>query len=64
MRKALVALFFFSGAGKPSNIVGYLDMETMSIVDSQMYIDGYQVKLVSDTSYGSLWEVSFVLKEF
>ena len=44
--------------------VGYLDMETMNIVDTQMYIDGYQVKLVSDTSYGSLWEVSFTLKEF
>ena len=26
--------------------------------------DGYQVKLVSDTSYGSLWEVGFTLKEF
>ena len=38
--------------------------ETMNIVDTQMYIDGYQVKLVSDTSYGSLWEVSFTLKEF
>ena len=38
--------------------------ETMNIVNTQMYIDGYQVKLVSDTSYGSLWEVSFVLKEF
>ncbi len=44
--------------------VGYPDMETMNIVDTQMYIDGYQVKLVSDTSYGSLWEVSFKLKEF
>ena len=44
--------------------VGYLDMETMNIVDTQVYIDGYQVKLVSDTSYGSLWEVSFTLKEF
>ena len=32
--------------------------------DLQMYIDGYQVKLISDTSYGSLWEVSFTLKEF
>jgi hypothetical protein len=31
---------------------------------TQMYIDGYQVKLVSDTSYGSLWEVSLTLKEF
>ena len=44
--------------------VGYLDMETMNIVDTQVYIDGYQMKLVSDTSYGSLWEVSFTLKEF
>lgn len=42
----------------------YLGMETMNIVNTQMYIDGYQVKLVSDTSYGSLWEVSFTLKEF
>ena len=46
------------------NKFSYLDMETMNIVDTQMYIDGYQVKLVSDTSYGSLWEVSFTLKEF
>lgn len=41
-----------------------VEMETMNIVNTQMYIDGYQVKLVSDTSYGSLWEVSFTLKEF
>ena len=39
-------------------------METMNIVNTQMYIDGCQVKLVSDTSYESLWEVSFTLKEF
>ena len=44
--------------------VGYLDTATSNLVTTQMYIDGYQVKLVSDTSYGSLWEVSFVLKEF
>ena len=44
--------------------MGYLDMETMNIVDTQIYIDGDQVKPVSDTSYGSLWEVSFTLKEF
>ena len=44
--------------------VGYPDTATSNIVNTQMYIDGYQVKLVSDTSYGSLWEVSFVLKEF
>ena len=55
----------FSAYKKLARItVRYLDMETMNIVDTQMYIDGYQVKLVSDTSYGSLWEVSFVLKEF
>lgn len=55
----------FSAYKKLASItVGYLDMETMNIVDTQMYIDGYQVKLVSDTSYGSLWEVGFTLKEF
>lgn len=55
----------FSAYKKLASItVGYLDLETMNIVDTQMYIDGYQVKLVSDTSYGSLWEVSFTLKEF
>ena len=55
----------FSAYKKMASItVGYLDMETMNIVNTQMYIDGYQVKLVSDTSYGSLWEVSFTLKEF
>ena len=44
--------------------VGYLDMETMNIVDTEMYMTGFQSKLVADTSYGSLWEVSFTLKEF
>ena len=44
--------------------VGYLDMATMEMVTTQMYMDGYQVKLVHDTSFGSLWEVSFALKEF
>ncbi|MBP3805872.1 MAG: hypothetical protein J6I76_18645 [Oribacterium sp.] len=55
----------FSVYKKLSSInVGYLDTATSNIVTTQMYIDGYQVKLVSDTSYGSLWEVSFTLKEF
>lgn len=55
----------FSAYKKLASItLGYLDTETMNIVDTQMYIDGYQVKLVSDTSCGSLWEVSFTLKEF
>ena len=44
--------------------VQYLDVETMQMTSAQMYIDGYTVKLVSDTSYGSLWNVSFTLKEF
>lgn len=45
----------FSAYKKLASItVGYLDTETMNIMDTQMYIDGYQVKLVSDTLYGSL----------
>ena len=44
--------------------VQYLDTATMQMTTTQMYIDGFAVKLVSDTSYGSLWNVSFVLKEF
>ncbi len=44
--------------------VGYLDTETMNIVNTEMYIDGFKSKLAADTSYGGLWEVSFTLKEF
>ena len=44
--------------------VGYLDMEAANIVDMQMYIGGYQVKLVSEMPYGSLWEDSFKFKKF
>ena len=44
--------------------VGYLDMSTMTIVNTQMYITGFQSRLAADTSYGSLWEVSFTLMEF
>lgn len=47
----------FSAYKKLASItVGYLDTATSNIVTTQMYIDGYQVKLVSDTSYGSLGE--------
>lgn len=50
----------FSAYKKLASImVGYLDMEAMNIVDTQMYIDGYQVKQVSDTSYSLLWEMCF-----
>ena len=44
--------------------VGYFDMSTMTIVNTQMYIAGFQSRLAADTSYGSLWEVSFTLMEF
>jgi hypothetical protein len=37
---------------------------TMQLTTTQMYIDGFAVKLVSDTSYGSLWNVSFTLKDY
>lgn len=48
----------------PKITVGYLDTSTMNIVDTEMYITGFQSRLASDTSYGSLWEVSFTLMEF
>ncbi len=47
-----------------SHISGRIPAHIVQVVDTQMYIDGYQVKPVSDASYGSLWEVSFTLKEF
>ena len=57
-------LFFTAYLSGADGQIKYLDTATSNIVTTQMYIDGYQVKLVSDTSYGSLWEVSFTLKEF
>lgn len=55
----------FSAYKKLASItVKYLDMATMNQRSTTMYIDGYSVKLAADTSYGSLWEVSFTLKEF
>ena len=36
----------------------------METVNKDMYIEVFQSKLASDTSYGGLWEVSFSLKEF
>lgn len=55
----------FSAYKKLASItVQYLSTETFTMSSTQMYIDGYSVKLASDTSYGSLWEVGFTLKEF
>lgn len=44
--------------------VSYLNTEHMSMTDTEMFMDGFESKLVKDTSYGSLWEVSFTLREF
>ena len=55
----------FSAYKKLASItVQYLNTTTMAMTSTEMYIDGYSVKLAADTSYGSLWEVSFTLKEF
>ena len=57
-------LMKLSAYKKLANItVGYLDMETMNIVDTQMYIDGFKSRLAADTSYEGLRKVSFILRE-
>ena len=38
--------------------------ETLELKETQMYIDKFQVKLIKDTSYKGLWEVSFSLEEY
>ena len=42
--------------------VQYFD--TLSLKETEMYIDGFKAKLEKDTSYKGLWSVSFSLKEF
>ena len=44
--------------------IRYFDPETATQVQTQMYVEGFKVKLEKDTSYKGLWTVSFVLKEF
>lgn len=44
--------------------VRYFDTETAEIAEAEMYIEGYKAVLMKDTSYKSLWTVSFTLKEF
>lgn len=44
--------------------VRYFDPETITVQQTQMYIDGFKAKLEKDTSYKGLWTVSFTLKEF
>lgn len=44
--------------------VQYFDTQTLTLQQTQMYIESFTVKLVKDTSYKGLWEVSLTLKEF
>lgn len=44
--------------------VEYFDTETAEMKNTEMYIEGFKVKLEKDTSYKGLWTVSFTLKEF
>ena len=44
--------------------VQYFDTDTLSLKETEMYIDGFKAKLEQDTSYKGLWTVDFTLKEF
>ena len=44
--------------------VQYFDTDTLSLCETEMYIDGFSAKLEKDTSYKGLWTVSITLKEF
>ena len=48
----------------PKLKVSYFDPELMELRETSRYRDSYKVMLVKDTSYQSLWEVSFTLKEY
>ena len=44
--------------------VQYFDTDSLSLKETEMYIDGFKAKLEQDTSYKGLWAVDFTLKEF
>lgn len=44
--------------------VTFFDPNTLKVKVAEMFIDGYKVSLVKDTSRLGLWKVSFVLNEF
>ncbi len=44
--------------------VQYFDTDDLTVKETEMYIDGFKATLKKDTSYKSLWNVSFTLKEF
>lgn len=43
--------------------VSYFDTRTLALKQAWMSLENYQVDLVKDTSFGSLWQVSFQLTE-
>ena len=45
-------------------MVKYFDPESFEVKTTEMYVEGFKVKLVKDTSYKGLWTVSFSLMEF
>lgn len=44
--------------------VTYFDTKLLDTRITEMYLDNFQAKLVKDTSYKGLWNVSFDLQEF
>ncbi len=48
----------------PRMTVRYFDSETLSYKETEMYISGFKSSLEKDTSYKSLWKVSFDLIEY
>ena len=48
----------------PIMTVRYFDGETLGYRETQMYIEGFKSSLEKDTSYKSLWSVSFNLIEY
>lgn len=44
--------------------VDYLNTQTLELQSTTMYIEKISVRLIKDTSYKSLWEVSFTLHEY
>ena len=44
--------------------VEYFDTDSLSLKETEMYIDGFKAKLEQDTSYKGLWTVDFTLKEY
>lgn len=54
-----------SGLSNKSKLkVKFLDTETLELKSSEMYMTNFSVKLVKDTSYKGLWQVSFSLEEY